>query len=150
MKKKIYLRDGRAPIPTSEAISKVMSANKAANTKPETKLRKGLWAIGLKGYRCNYKILPGRPDIAFPKYKVAIFVNGCFWHRCPHCNLPTPKTNNNFWTLKFEKNKERDIKKEKSLTELGWKVSVYWECEINNDIDQVINRINSSIIQDKS
>jgi DNA mismatch endonuclease (patch repair protein) len=141
MKNATYLRDGRAPIPKSELISKVMSANKAINTKPEVKLRRALWALGLRGFRSNYKKLPGRPDIAFPKYKVVIFVHGCFWHRCPHCNLLLPKSNRNFWKLKFQKNKERDRKKEAILKQLGWKVLVYWECQVNKKTDKVAKDI---------
>ena len=85
---KKYIRDKRSPKPLSESTSKVMSANKAKNTKPEIALRKALWSEGYKGYRLNWKNVPGRPDIAYPGKKIAIFVNGCYWHRCPKCDLP--------------------------------------------------------------
>ncbi|HXP50174.1 MAG TPA: very short patch repair endonuclease [Bacteroidia bacterium] len=127
---KKYVRDNRSPTPKSEATSRVMSANKSKNTKPEILLRKTLWAAGIKGYRCNYKKAPGRPDIAFPKRKIAIFVNGCFWHRCPYCKLPLPKNNTEFWKKKFEANVNRDKMKVKSLEREGWKVFIIWECEI--------------------
>ena len=103
-----YVRDGRAPIPKSEVTSRVMSSNKAKDTKPEMILRKKLWSSGLRGYRLHLKEVPGRPDIAFPKRKLAIFVHGCFWHRCPHCNLPLPKSNREFWKNKFQRNIQRD------------------------------------------
>lgn len=125
-----YIRDGRAPIPKSETTSKVMSANVPKDTKPELVLRKALRESGVSGYRLHWKKASGRPDIAYPGRKIAIFVNGCFWHRCPHCNLPLPKSNTEFWLKKFKKNKERDAKKIYNLEEAGWKVIVLWECEI--------------------
>lgn len=128
-----YIRDGRAPIPTSETTSRVMSANVGKNTKPELALRKALRAIGLPGYRLHWKKAPGRPDIAYPGRKIAIFVNGCYWHRCPYCNLPLPKSNNDFWEEKFEKNKKRDADKTRTLKENGWIVLVFWECEVKNN-----------------
>lgn len=91
-----YLRDKRSPTPKNESTSRVMSANKGKDSKPETTLRKKIWSEGLKGYRLHYKKIPGRPDICFVSKKVAIFVNGCFWHRCPKCNYSLPKNNTEF------------------------------------------------------
>jgi len=118
-----------------------MSSNKAKNTKPELRLRKALYADGVRGYRLNWKKVPGKPDIAFPGRKISIFINGCYWHRCPHCELPLPKTNTEFWKEKFEKNIKRDKKKEKELLDLGWIVLVFWECKINTNIKDCINKI---------
>ena len=131
---KLYSRDKRSPKPLSESTSKVMSANKAKNTKPEILLRKALWEEGIRGYRLNWKKAPGRPDIAFPGKKIAIFINGCYWHRCPKCDLPLPKSNVQFWKDKFDKNIARDKKKNKELLDLGWNVLVFWECDIKTDI----------------
>lgn len=128
-----YIRDGRAPIPESEVTSKVMSAVRAKHTKPELALRKALRGIGISGYRLHWKGAPGRPDIAYPKSKLAIFVHGCFWHRCPYCNSPLPKTHIDFWMKKFERNKERDAAKIRALEAEGWKVLVLWEHEIRKD-----------------
>ena len=139
--KKTYIRDKRSPVPLNENVSRVMSSNKAKNTKPELKLRKALYADGIRGYRLNWKKVPGRPDIAFPGKKISIFINGCYWHRCPHCELPLPKTNAEFWKEKFEKNIKRDKKKEKELLDLGWTVLVFWECKINTNIKDCINKI---------
>lgn len=127
-----YIRDGRAPIPVKESISRVMSANKAKNTIPEITLRNALWHAGARGYRINWKKVPGRPDIAFPGRKIAIFVNGCFWHRCPKCKLPLPKSNRSFWANKFSRNKKRDGQKIKDLIGIGWRTVVVWECEIKS------------------
>ena len=118
-----------------------MSSNKAKNTKPELKLRKALYAEGIRGYRLNWKKVPGKPDIAFPGRKIGIFINGCYWHRCPYCELSLPKTNTDFWKKKFEKNIKRDKKKEKELLDLGWTVLVFWECKIKTNIKDCINKI---------
>ena len=77
----MYIRDKRSPTPTSETVSRVMSANLAKNSKPELQLRKALWRANLKGYRLHYKRVPDRPDISFVGKKLAIFVHGCFWLR---------------------------------------------------------------------
>ena len=136
-----YKRDGRAPIPKKEVTSIVMRANKAKNTNPELLLRKALFRNDLKGYRLNYKKVPGRPDIAFVSKKIAIFVNGCYWHRCPKCNLPIPKSNSIFWQEKFKRNKERDKRKNRELRVLGWMAMTIWECEINKHLNKQIDKI---------
>ena len=136
-----YIRDNRSPKPLNESTSKVMSANKSKNTKPEVALRKALWSEGHRGYRLNWKNVPGRPDIAYPGKKIAIFVNGCFWHRCPKCNLPLPKTNTDFWKEKFDKNVKRDKKKNDELLSLNWIVLVFWECDIKSNISNSIQKI---------
>jgi len=138
--KKEYLRDGRAPIPKSESVSRVMSANKSKSTKPEIFLRKALREAGIKGYRLNWKKAPGRPDIAFPGKRIAIFVNGCFWHRCPHCDYALPKTNTVFWENKFSKNKSRDKRKLEDLEKLDWQVFVIWECEIKKSLKTIVEK----------
>lgn len=137
----MYIRDGRAPIPKKESISRVMSANKGRNTGPELLLRKAMWKSGIRGYRLDWKKVPGRPDIAFPGQKKAIFVHGCYWHRCPKCKSSLPKSNTAFWKEKFKKNKERDKRNEKELITLEWNVLVIWECDIKNDIDDVIHEV---------
>lgn len=146
IKEKLYLRDGRAPVPAKESVSKVMSANKARNTKPEILLRKALYQNGLKGYRLNWKKVPGSPDIAFPGRRIAVFVHGCFWHRCPICNLKMPKSNQAFWSQKFAKNVERDRTKQEQLQAMGWQVIVVWECEIKKNIINSVNNIKNDIL----
>lgn len=123
-----------------------MKANKAKDTKPELLVRKCLRDNGFKGYRLNYKKVPGRPDICFVGRKIAIFVHGCFWHRCPICSKGFPKSNTEFWKKKFELNVLRDEKKIIKLEEMGWKVIVIWECQIKKDvavqIESIINLLN--------
>ena len=128
-----YTRNGRAPIPESEVTSRVMSANRPKDTKPELLMRWALRHVGIPGYRMHWKKAPGRPDIAYPGRKIAVFVNGCYWHRCPKCDLPLPKSNTEYWKKKFEKNVERDARKKQSLEETGWKVFIFWECDIKKD-----------------
>lgn len=124
------------------AIKKSMQGNTRANTKPEMLVRQRLRAAGLTGYRLQWKKAPGRPDIAFPGRKVAIFVNGCFWHRCPNCNPSMPKRNVEFWEAKFRRNVERDARAQAELKELGWTSIVIWECELKKDrIDATMEHV---------
>lgn len=123
-------RDRRNPPASSAAVARSMSANRASRTGPERTLARALWHAGFRGYRLNWKGAPGRPDIAFPGRRVAIFVHGCFWHRCPTCRLPLPKSNREFWKEKFRANRARDRRKSKLLRNEGWKVHEVWECWI--------------------
>lgn len=102
------------------------------NTKPEIKVRSALHSLGLR-FRLHRKDLPGSPDIVLPKYRIVIFVHGCFWHRHPGCRYAsTPKTHQGYWLPKFAANIERDARKEAQLQELGWRILVVWECETKN------------------
>lgn len=126
-------RDQRPPISYSKAVSKSMKGNIAKGTKPELMFRHALRAAGISGYRLNWKKVPGRPDIAYPGRKIAIFINGCYWHRCPYCKLIMPKKNTDYWVWKFARNKERDKRKGRELRKVGWKVFTFWECQIKMD-----------------
>lgn len=108
--------------------SKNMSKIGPKDTGPEIKVRKWLFSRGL-GYRLHADLL-GKPDIVFPSKKVAIFVNGCFWHLhgCKYSKFPT--TNKNFWKKKLTKNKKRDHRVTKNLKERGWRIITIWQCEI--------------------
>ena len=124
------------------AIRKSMQGNKRANTRPEMLVRQRLREAGLTGYRLQWKKAPGRPDIAFPGRKVAIFVNGCFWHRCPHCHPSVPKRNTMFWEEKFRRNVARDQQAIADLEALGWTAITIWECELKRDkIDATMERV---------
>ena len=106
-----------------------MRAVHSKNTGPELLLRKKLFALGFR-YRLYVKDLPGTPDMVFPRYRAAVFVNGCFWHR-HGCRLAShPKTNENFWENKFDNNVVRDIRTRKALSLLGWRVATVWECSL--------------------
>ena len=107
-----------------------MSQIKGKNTKPELTVRKYLYHRGLR-YRLHNKNLIGKPDISIKKYKIAIFINGCYWHRHGCKMTTTPKTNTDFWKNKFKENVKRDKNNYKTLKELGWHVIIIWECEVN-------------------
>lgn len=124
------------------AVRKSMQGNKRRDTKPELLVRQRLRAAGLTGYRLDWAKAPGRPDIAFPGRKVAIFVNGCYWHRCPHCSPSVPRKNVEFWEAKFRRNVERDKRALTELEELGWLAITIWECELKRDrIDETMERV---------
>ncbi|MBI2063986.1 MAG: very short patch repair endonuclease [Candidatus Yanofskybacteria bacterium] len=144
---KKYIRDGRAPIPRKLSTSKVMSANKKSNTGPEIILKKYIRKAGLRGYRLSPKNIPGRPDISFTKKKIAIFVHGCFWHRCPECSFPLPRDNKNFWSEKFKRNKARDQKKKKELQKLWWKVLTIWEHQIKDNPERAARFVAQSLLR---
>jgi DNA mismatch endonuclease, patch repair protein len=136
-----YLRDGRAPIPESETTSRVMSANRSRNTSPEVRLRSQLYRDGVRGYRLHIRGLPGSPDIAFSRFRVAVFVNGCFWHRCPYCRPGEPKSHVRFWKSKFRTNVARDLLKTRELESRGWRVLTLWECQIRSDVTRAAGSI---------
>ena len=118
---------------TKEARSRNMSHIRSKDTKPEEAVRKYLFSQGFR-YRKNVKALPGCPDIVLPKYRVAIFVNGCFWHKhdCPR--FVWPSSNKDYWVPKILKNVERDSKNHAELEKQGWLVLVIWECELKKAV----------------
>ncbi len=133
----------------NEATTKSMKGNVRKDTKPELVLRRMLREAGYPGYRLQWKV-PGRPDICYPGRKLAIFVNGCFWHRCPVCDLPLPKNNREYWEEKFRRNAEKDARDIRMLEEGGWRVVTVWECELKNDPDAVMARILATRFLDRS
>ncbi len=120
-----------------------MSRIRAKNTGPEIKIRKLLWSSGIRGYRIHYN-LPGKPDIVFIKKKVAIFIDGCFWHKCPFC-FKEPETRKEFWMKKINSNIERDKKVNETLLKDGWNVLRFWEHEVKKDPEKVIKKIIATI-----
>lgn len=119
---------------TPAARSERMSRIRGKDTAPERLLRSALHRLGLR-FRLHRSDLPGKPDIVFPRYKVAVLVHGCFWHRHQDCSIATtPKTNTEYWTAKFARNVERDMKVAAQLSLLGWRVVVAWECELNSRV----------------
>ena len=107
-----------------------MAAIKSRDTKPELFIRKALFADGFR-YRIAPKNIPGCPDVYLPKYKVAIFIHGCFWHRHRDCRYAyMPKSRVEFWQKKFDSNTKRDLEVRFQLREAGIRVIVIWECAI--------------------
>lgn len=98
-------------------------------------------------FRLNVKALPGKPDIVLKKWKTAVFVNGCFWHRHEGCkDTTTPKTKTEWWLEKFKKNVANDQIKRQILEELGWKVLVVWECETNRNDELLKEKLYRRIV----
>ena len=91
------------------------------------------------------KGVPGRPDISFGPQGLAVFVNGCYWHRCPRCDLPIPRAHREFWKNKFELNVKRDERKLAELEADGWRTLVIWECEIREDLTRCVDRVRRAL-----
>lgn len=129
---------------TPDARSRLMGRVRRRNTTPELRLRKALWSAGLR-YRLKTHIrLPGTPDIVFPGAKVAVFVDGCFWHGCPlHGSMP--KTRPEFWARKIARNRERDAEVDTALKGSGWIVLRFWEHDIAGRLDQCIADVMVSV-----
>lgn len=130
---------------TKKQRSYNMSQIKGKNTKPEVSLRKLLFVNGIRGYRTHYKLI-GKPDIVFPKEKIAIFIDGCFWHKCPKCFVE-PETRKKFWMEKIGGNTKRDKEVNKVLRNDGWKILRFWEHEVrkfpNKIVSKIINELGS-------
>ncbi len=117
-----------------------MSRIQGRNTFPELAVRKVLYSKGLR-YRLHYR-LAGKPDIVFPGKKIAIFINGCFWHKHKGCkNFVYPRTNADFWKQKIDGNVKRDMINYAKLKEEGWKILIVWECEIEDNFDITVNML---------
>lgn len=129
-----------------ERRSRNMAAIKSRDTKPEVAIRRLLHAAGFR-FRLHRKDLPGRPDIVLPRYKTVVFVNGCFWHQHPECKLASnPSSRPEYWRAKLDRNVERDRHSYASLTNLGWKVIVVWECEIRRNASAVAEHIGNLVV----
>ena len=116
-----------------------MSRIRAKNTVPEIKLRKLLFSNGIRGYRIHYN-LPGKPDIVFIKKKIVIFIDGCFWHKCPVC-FQEPETRKDFWMKKIQSNVDRDRKVNEQLKDLRWEVLRIWEHEIREEPEKSFKKV---------
>ncbi|MBN1558783.1 DNA mismatch endonuclease Vsr [candidate division KSB1 bacterium] len=120
-----------------------MTQVKSTNTKAEIYVRSLLHQMGYR-FRLHRADLPGKPDIVLPRYKTAIFVHGCFWHRHKNCNrAKMPRTNIEYWEKKFKKNVSRDRWIKNQLEFLGWNVMVIWECELKkkNELKEKLEEI---------
>ncbi len=141
-------------IKSKDARSLNMSNIRSKNTKPEIFIRSELHKQGLRFY-VNSKLVEGHPDIYFSKKKVAVFINGCYWHRHENCKLAySPKSNTAFWLAKFDANKKRDIIVAEKLRCSGIRVLIIWECTVKkmmrDDVDckNCLTRINDFILSD--
>jgi len=125
---------------TDPARSAQMRLIRSKDTKPELIVRRALFALGYR-YRLHYANLPGKPDLAFPGRRKAIFIHGCFWHRHPGCKKTRmPKSRLEYWEPKFAANVARDAKNQADLRAMGWQFMVVWECELH-DTEHLIRHL---------
>lgn len=138
----------RGDVLTPEQRRLVMSRITGKDTKPEMLIRRGLHGRGLR-YRLHKEGMPGKPDMVFPRYRVAVFVNGCFWHGHGCSLFKWPKTRAAFWKSKINRNMERDQRVLAALKADGWRVLVVWECALKGrfrrNLTEVLSRTEAFI-----
>lgn len=134
------MRRLQPPTPTRRAI---MQAVGQKDTEPELRLRRALWRAGLR-YRVNLRVAGVSPDIAFPGPKVAVYVDGCFWHGCPR-HYTAPKHNAGYWAAKLKSNRERDQRHTRRLEQAGWRVLRFWACQVEEELDRVVTKIDGTL-----
>lgn len=141
------MSDHMTPLQRHECMSHIRSKD----TRPEQAVRRELWRRGYR-YRLNVRTLPGTPDIVLPKYRTAIFVNGCFWHGHRGCPKYTvPNSNVDFWKEKVARNRERDALNIQLLESISWNVITVWECELSKaNLPTTIDRIEAEIKANKA
>lgn len=131
---------------SKEKRSQMMAAVHSKNTSTELLVRRYLWSHGIR-YRLHLSNLPGKPDIVIPRFKIAIFVHGCFWHGHENCSLGRlPKSNVEYWRNKIENNKLRDRHVIEQLEADGWHCSIVWHCQLRTK--KVASTVLPHILQD--
>jgi DNA mismatch endonuclease (patch repair protein) len=116
-----------------------MARIRARDTGPELALRRGLFSSGIRGWRCHVRGLPGKPDLAFTRWRVAIFVDGCFWHG--HPDHFTPGKSGAYWDAKIVRTQERDRLATAALEEAGWRVVRFWDFEVEQGLETCVARV---------
>lgn len=124
---------------TPEQRRRIMSAVKRRDTKPELDLRRALHRAGVRGWRCDFRGAAGRPDLAWPSLKLAVFVDGAFWHG--HESRHLPGRSGEYWDNKIEANVERDRRVDDELRDSGWISLRIWDFEVGGELDLVVTRI---------
>jgi DNA mismatch endonuclease (patch repair protein) len=127
----------------------MMSRIRSKDTKPEILVRKALHRLGFR-FRLHVRVLPGRPDIVLPKYRVIIQVKGCFWHGHTCRDGRLPKSNRGYWVPKLLRNKQRDISNDRKLRCMGWSVRNLWECRICALSQEVLDMVLTAMLHNKS
>ncbi len=123
--------------------SALMSRIRGENTRPEKLLRQALWTAGLR-YRLKARVPAGRPDVVFPGPKVAVFIDGCFWHGCPE-HYVRPRTRTEFWSEKLATNVRRDQRMMALYLEAGWRACRFWEHEVHTNLDEVVELVRCAV-----
>ena len=130
------------PFPPEER-RRVMQAVRKSDTAPEMRLRRALWSTGLR-YRLRRRISGARPDLCFLGARVAVFVDGCFWHGCPE-HYSAPVHNFAFWNEKLRKNQMRDQRDNRRLEAAAWNVLRYWECEVREEATRIVEEVGQRV-----
>jgi DNA mismatch endonuclease (patch repair protein) len=122
---------------------------RSIDTGPEVRVRRALHSAGFR-FRLHRRDLPGRPDLVFPRYRIAVFVHGCFWHwhGCKRSRMPA--TNREYWESKIARNVERDHQTRIQLDALEWDVQIIWECELQQGVDAIMKQLNERRWQEAS
>lgn len=131
------------PTPANNLVSKRMIANPRTNTRPERRVRSAMHKAGLR-FRVNHPLrvqgLLVRPDIVFPRVRLAVFIDGCFWHVCPSHGT-RPRHNSQYWSRKLARNRERDKEVDSALTEADWMVLRFWEHEAPDAVAAYVSSV---------
>jgi DNA mismatch endonuclease (patch repair protein) len=122
-----------------------MARIRSRDTTPELALRRGLYAAGIRGWRCHAKHVAGKPDVAFTRWRVAVFVDGCFWHG--HPDFFTPGKSGEYWDAKIERTKERDRIANETLRSHGWSVLRFWDFEVEEDPDRCVAEVIAALAE---
>lgn len=130
---------------TGEIRTRTMRAVKSKDSKMEVKFRSALWRAGLR-FNKNVTSMLGKPDIVFPRRKVVVFLDSCYWHGCPR-HLRMPSSNVEYWQAKIDRNRKRDAKVNETYAEMNWRVLRFWEHELKEKFDDCVNRIKREIQQ---
>jgi DNA mismatch endonuclease, patch repair protein len=131
--------------PPSTARSKNMRAIQSrGNATTERKLRAMLIRRAISGWKMHIKVLPGIPDFAFQDLRLAVFVDGCFWHGCPKCGH-IPKTNSRYWRIKISRNMQRDRETAKRMKRIGYSILRFWECDLRSDPEKCLGLLSRRI-----
>lgn len=126
-----------------ETRSRVMARIRSRDTSPELALRRELFARGVRGWRCHSRHLPGKPDLAFTRWRLAVFVDGCFWHG--HPDFFTPGKSGAYWDAKIAKTQERDRVANEALASRGWSVLRFWDFEIEDKLGECADQVVSAL-----
>lgn len=131
-----------------EVRSRTMSAVRGRDTGPELQLRRALWALGVRGWRCHRKSLPGKPDLAFGPSRLAVFVDGAFWHG--HPDKYWPGRSGPYWDAKIARNIERDRTVDGELEAMGWRVLRLWDFEVTRDAHAAAETVRNALFRLRS
>jgi DNA mismatch endonuclease (patch repair protein) len=122
-----------------------MARIRSRDTGPEIRLRRALYAAGVRGWRCHVRTVPGKPDVAFTRWKIAVFVDGCFWHG--HPDHFTPGKSGSYWDAKIARTQERDRLANAALHAAGWRVIRLWDFEIEEDILSCVGQVEAALTE---